>query len=41
LTDGVTPSPGGEEYMQFMKEIKELRKQYKPNAKMPEKLAAR
>jgi beta-galactosidase len=40
-TDGVTPSPGGEEYMQFMKEIKELRKQYKPDAKMPEKLAAR
>jgi len=40
-TDGVTPSPGGVEYMQFMKEIKELRKQYKPNAKMPEKLAAR
>jgi len=41
LTDGVTPSPGGEEYMQFMKEIKELRKQYKPGTKMPEKLAAR
>jgi beta-galactosidase len=41
LTDGVTPSPGGEDYMQFMKEIKELRKQYKPCAKMPEKLAAR
>jgi len=41
LTDGVTPSPGGEEYMQFMKEIKELRKQFKPDAKMPEKLAAR
>jgi beta-galactosidase len=41
LTDGVTPSPGGEEYMQFMKEIKELRKQYKPNAKMPEKLVAK
>jgi len=40
-TDGVTPSPGGEDYIQFMKEIKELRKQYKPNAKMPEKLAAR
>ena len=40
-TDGVTPSPGGEEYMQFMKEISELRKQYKPGAKMPEKLAAR
>ena len=41
LTDGITPSPGGEDYMQFMKEIKELRKQYKPNAIMPEKLAAR
>ncbi|SHM73372.1 beta-galactosidase [Mucilaginibacter sp. OK098] len=41
LTDGVTPSPGGEEYMQFMKEIKDLRKQYKAGAKMPEKLAAR
>jgi beta-galactosidase len=41
LTDGVTPSPGGEEYMQFMKEIKELRKQYKPGTAMPEKLAAR
>ncbi len=40
-TDGVTPSPGGEEYMQFMKEIKELRKVCKPDAKMPEKLAAR
>lgn len=40
-TDGVTPSPGGEDYVQFMKEIKEIRKQYKPDAKMPEKLAAR
>lgn len=40
-TDGVTPSQGGEEYMQFMKEIKELRKVCKPNARMPEKLAAR
>ena len=40
-TDGVTPSPGGEEYIQFMKEVKELRKQYKPGAKMPEKLASR
>ncbi len=40
-TDGVTPSPGGDEYIQFMKEIKELRKQYKPGAKMPEKLAAK
>lgn len=41
LTDGVTPSPGGEEYTQFMKEIKELRKQYTPGDSMPEKLAAR
>jgi beta-galactosidase len=41
LTDGVTPSPGGEDYMQFMAEIKELRKQYKPGVTMPEKLAAR
>jgi beta-galactosidase len=40
-TDGVTPSPGGEDYTQFMKEIKELRKQYKQGVKMPEKLAAR
>lgn len=40
-TDGVTPSQGGEDYIQFMKEIKELRKQYKPGTKMPEKLAAR
>jgi beta-galactosidase len=40
-TDGVTPSQGGEEYIQFMKEIKQLRQQYKPDAKMPEKLAAR
>ena len=40
-TDGVTPSQGGEEYMQFMKEIKELRQLYKPGTEMPEKLAAR
>ncbi|MGB3006811.1 MAG: beta-galactosidase [Chitinophagaceae bacterium] len=40
-TDGVTPSPGGEEYIQFIKEIKDIRKQYKPEAKMPEKLAAK
>jgi beta-galactosidase len=39
--DGVTPSPGGEEYMQFIKEINELRRQYKPNQKMPEELAER
>jgi len=40
-TDGITPSPGGEDYMQFMKEVKELRKQYKRDVKMPEKLVAR
>ena len=41
LPDGLTPSPGGEEYMQFMKEIKALRKQYKPGVTMPATLAAR
>lgn len=41
LPDGITPSQGGEEYMQFMKEIKALRKEYKPAAAMPAKLAAR
>lgn len=40
-TDGVTASPGGEEYRQFMKEIKELRQLYQPGSKMPQKLAAR
>lgn len=40
-TDGITPSPGGEDYMQFMKEIKQLRTQYQPGETMPEKLAAR
>ncbi|SFA40983.1 beta-galactosidase [Pedobacter suwonensis] len=40
-TDGTTPSPGGEEYIQFNKEIKQLRKLYKSGAKMPEKLAKR
>jgi beta-galactosidase len=40
-TDGVTPSPGGEDYIQFNKEIKELRQKYQPGVKVPEKLAAR
>ncbi|HMP91715.1 MAG TPA: beta-galactosidase [Phnomibacter sp.] len=39
-TDGVTPSPGGEEYMQFIKEIKELRSAAQFNAVMPAPLAA-
>jgi beta-galactosidase len=40
-TDGVTPSPGGEDYIRFMKEIKELRKQFKPGTLKPDKLNAR
>jgi len=40
-TDGVTPSQGGKDYMRFMKEIRELRKQFRPDTKMPAKLAAR
>jgi beta-galactosidase len=40
-TDGVTPSEGGREYMQFIKEIKALRRQSTPGAGMPEKLRAR
>lgn len=40
-TDGVTPSPGGEEYMQFNEEIKKLRELYKPNQTMPSKLEDR
>lgn len=39
--DGVTPSQGGEDYIQFNKEIKVLRELYKPNTKLSEKLAAR
>jgi beta-galactosidase len=41
LTDGVTPSEGGKDYIQFIKEIAELRKQFKSGTKAPEKLAAR
>jgi beta-galactosidase len=40
-TDGVTPSQGGEEYVQFNKEVQELRRQYQPNAKTPEKLSSK
>jgi beta-galactosidase len=40
-TDGVTPSPGGEDYLKFNSEIRELRKEYKPGYKMPEILAKR
>lgn len=41
LTDGVTPSEGGKDYMQFIKEITELRKQFTSGTKMPAKLTAR
>ena len=34
--DGVTPTPGGLEYSEFIKEIKELRKHFDPKAKNPE-----
>ncbi|MEA4839986.1 MAG: beta-galactosidase [Bacteroidales bacterium] len=40
-TDGVTELSGGQEYRQFMKEIRELRKFYKPNMPMPTEYAAR
>lgn len=34
--DGVTPTSGGLEYSEFIKEIKQLRKEYKTGAKNPE-----
>ncbi len=40
-TDGVTPSPGGREYAQAMREVIELRKRYTPDAKEPQSYAAR
>jgi beta-galactosidase len=40
-TDGVTPSPGGREYAQAMRDIIELRKHYDPNAREPQSYAAR
>lgn len=33
--DGVTPTPGGLEYQQFIKEIQTLREHYNPNAQLP------
>ena len=33
--DGVTPTPGGLEYAQFIREVKELRKAYNKNVKNP------
>jgi len=40
-TDGVTELSGGLQYGEFMKEIRELRKLYRPNEKMPSVFAAR
>lgn len=40
-TDGVTPSQGGIEYIQFNREIRELRQHYQPGAQLPQKLTAR
>jgi beta-galactosidase len=40
-TDGVTPSIGGKEYAQAMREIRQLREHYRPNAAEPPDYAAR
>lgn len=40
-TDGVTPSPGGREYAQAMRDVIELRKHYDPNAREPQAYVAR
>jgi beta-galactosidase len=40
-TDGVTPSPGGREYAQAMRDVLALRKHYIPNAQEPRSYAAR
>lgn len=38
-TDGVTPSPGGREYAQAMRDVIELRKHYDPDAREPQAYA--
>jgi beta-galactosidase len=40
-TDGVTELSGGQQYSRFMKDIRELRKLYKPNTIMPKEYASR
>ncbi len=40
-TDGVTPSPGGLEYQQVIREMRELRTKYDPSAKPPADYLAR
>ncbi len=39
--DGVTPSPGGREYAEAMRDVVELRKHYDPKAQEPKAYAAR
>lgn len=41
MTDGVTLSPGGKEYIQINKELKKLRAAYDKKAQMPKQLSAR
>jgi beta-galactosidase len=40
-TDGVTPSPGGLEYQQVIREMRTLRTKYNPSAKPPAEYVAR
>ncbi len=40
-TDGVTVTPGGKEYQQFMQEVKQLRKEYSPRENKPKEYTAR
>lgn len=40
-TDGITPSSGGREYVQFMKEMRELRKHYSSKVNNPKEYEAR
>lgn len=40
-TDGITPLNGGQQYSEFIGEIRELRKLYQANAPMPKEYAAR
>jgi len=40
-TDGVTVTPGGAEFRQFMNDIRDLRKKWNPDSKMPEDWAGK
>jgi beta-galactosidase len=40
-TDGVTPSPGGREYAEAMRDILQLRQKYRPGVQQPADYAAR